>query len=330
MQPSQTWREVLGNIIKDPSERQRLASALRVNIVTLSRWASEGAKPRHHNLSELIKALPAHRERLIVLITQEYPDFVFLEQAESEVEREISSSFYVRVMRANANLPPSLHFWSMCDIILRQAVEQLDPNRVGVAVMVAQCMSSPSEQVIRSLRELVGRGTPPWNRELESKAIFLGVESLAGYAVTTGRPFHEQDLSSTQSIYPFRKTQWERSAAACPIMHKGRVAGSLIVSSTQIDYFLPFRLKLIQDYADLLVLTFEPEKFYDMERIKLGVMPTEDVQRSHLVHFQQRVAEMMTQAARQQRPISSVEAERLAWQQLEEELLQLSSRPSLL
>ncbi|MBV9689707.1 MAG: hypothetical protein JO202_08335, partial [Ktedonobacteraceae bacterium] len=174
MQNSQTWRELLGHIIKDPWERQRLATALKVNTVTLSRWVSGDAKPRQYNLSMLIKIFPAHREQFMTLVAKEFPGFVLLEQGDSQPEQEISAVFYSRVLRANSNLPPVLHFWSLCDLILRQAVEQLDPNRMGVATIVAQCMPPPCGQPVRSLRELVGRGTPPWNRELQSKSTFLG------------------------------------------------------------------------------------------------------------------------------------------------------------
>ncbi|MBV8822336.1 MAG: GAF domain-containing protein [Ktedonobacteraceae bacterium] len=324
MHNPETWRELLGQIIKEPLEKQRLATALKVNTVTLSRWVSGDAKPRQHNLHMLIKSIPTHREQFMTLVAKEFPGFVSMEQGDSQPEQEISSIFYSRVLRANSNLPPVLHFWSLCDIILRQAVEQFDPNRIGVAVIVAQCMPPSHGQPVRSLRELVGRGTPPWNRELQAKATFLGAESLAGYAVATGRPQHEQNLTIKQSLRPFQQTQWEQSAAVYPIMHKERTAGTLIISSTQTDYFSPARLKLGQDFADLLVLAFKPEEFYDLECIKPEIMPSEDVQRSYLAQFQQRVTAVMIRASRQQQPISSIEAEQLVWQEMEEELLQLA------
>ncbi len=324
MQDPQTWRELLRHIIKEPSERQKLATALRVNTVTLSRWVSGDAKPRQYNLTMLIKNLPAHREQFITLVAKEFPGVASLEQGESQPEQEIPATFYSRVLRANSNLPPVLHFWSLCDIILRQAAEQLDPDRLGIAVIVAQCMPPLCGKPVRSLRELVGRGTPPWNRELQTKATFLGAESLAGYTVATGRPQHKQNLSVKQSLHPFQQTQWEQSAAVYPIMHKERVAGTFIISSTQTDYFTPSRLKLGQDFADLLVLAFKPEDFYELGCIKPEIMPSEDVQRSYLAQFQQRVTAVIMRASRQQQPISSIEAEQLVWQELEEELLQLA------
>ncbi|MBV9688361.1 MAG: hypothetical protein JO202_01490, partial [Ktedonobacteraceae bacterium] len=160
--------------------------------------------------------------------------------------------------------------------------------------------------------------------ELQSKSTFLGAESLAGYTVATGRPQHEQNLTIKQSLHPFQQTQWEKSAAVYLIMHKERIAGTFIVSSTQTDYFTPPRLKLGQDFADLLVLAFKSEDFYDLERIKPEIMPSEDVQRSYLAQFQQRVTAVMMRTSKQQQPISSIEAEQLVWQEMEEELLQLA------
>ncbi|MFL5695726.1 MAG: GAF domain-containing protein, partial [Ktedonobacteraceae bacterium] len=117
---------------------------------------------------------------------------------------------------------------------------------------------------------------------------------------------------------------WEESAAAAPITLEGKIAGSLLVSSTQPDYFLPSRQTLVQDYADLIALAFSPEDFYDPECIELGVMPPQRVQQPYLTGFRQRLVDTMLQATRNQQPITITQAERLAWQDIEEKLLQVS------
>lgn len=48
-------------------------------------------------------------------------------------------------------------------------------------------MPVSSEGKVRSLRESMGVGTPPWPGDLEHQAMFLGAESLAGYVVTNCR-----------------------------------------------------------------------------------------------------------------------------------------------
>ena len=51
MVKSPAWREVLGQIIEDARERQRIASALGINPITLDRWANHTSKPRADKFS---------------------------------------------------------------------------------------------------------------------------------------------------------------------------------------------------------------------------------------------------------------------------------------
>ena len=53
-------------------------------------------------------------------------------------------------------------------------------------------------------------------------------------------------------------------------------------------------------------------------------MPPNAIQKPYFSKFRQRVASVMQVAANNYRPISSIEAERLVWQQLEDELLQVA------
>jgi hypothetical protein len=75
-----------------------------------------------------------------------------------------------------------------------------------------------------------------------------------------------------------------------------------------------------------VALAFEPEEFYAPERIELGVMPSTSIQQPYFAKFRQRMGEVMRTFLNNYQPISSVEAERLVWQPLEEELLQLPAR----
>lgn len=326
MQNPLTWRALLGMVIKDPQEKQRLANELKVSHLTLSRWVSNETKPRLHNLHQLVEALPEHRALLLPLLASEFGEFSSATGVREDTEKEIPSAFYARVFQANAELAPTLRTWLIRDIVLRRALEQLDPERKGMATILVQCMPPTKEGIVRSLREVMGRGLPPWNTDLEQQAILLGAESMAGYAVTTGRSITNQNLKQDQGLFPAYRAQWEESSTAHPILRGNLVAGCLLVSSTQPDYFSSERLSLIQSYADLLVLAFAPEEFYELERIKLSVMPQFDTQRVHLATFQERVYRLMQETTRKNEPIDIVQAEQLAWQQLENELVQLPAQ----
>ncbi len=97
-----------------------------------------------------------------------------------------------------------------------------------------------------------------------------------------------------------------------------QIAGCLLVSSTQPDYFLSqARQKLVQQYAELLLVAFEPANFYDLGSVDLGRIPPYEQQRSHLNNFRQRVADVMIRQR-----VDVVQAERIVWQLIEDELLQ--------
>jgi transcriptional regulator with XRE-family HTH domain len=325
MQESPTWRELLGSIIQDPQEKRRLANELGVNPVTLTRWVNNESSPRSQSIQRLLNALPQHRKALLDLLIDEFGGFI-VETEGSLTEgtlHKIPSEFYIRVLRTRATIPKVLRFTSLCDLILQQALEQLDPMRLGLAIIVVRCMPPSREGKIRSLRESVGRGTPPWESNLDQQAILLGAESLAGHAVSLSRPIVNQNLSENLGISPGYHGLWEESAAAAPIMFEGNISGCLLVSSTQPNYFQQSRQTLIESYADLLALAFEAGEFYDTKQIELGLVPFQEVQRSYLSGFRQRLSETMLQATKNQQPLTIFEAEEIVWQQFEEELLRL-------
>lgn len=312
------WREVLGTIISNAQERQRIAQELGVRPITLNRWVRGDSEPRPQNLRHLLSVLqPEHRDLLLELLGEdlgEYPD-----SAADDTSREIPSEFYSRVLNARATTNETLRYWSISNLILQQALSQLDPDRLGLAITIVRCMISAGRKKIRSLRESVGMGTPPWAGDLEQKGMFLGAESLAGYVVTTCRPAQLQNIHKDGLTLPAHQVDHEISAAAHPILYTGRIAGCVLVSSTQPDYFVSSnRNALIGNYANLLALAIEPGEFYDPQDIELMIMPPHSLQKEYFANFRQRV----TQALRT-KSMNNIQAEQYAWEQLEEELLQV-------
>ena len=325
MQEATSWRELLGSIIQDPQERRRLATELGINPVTLTRWVNNESSPRSQSIQRLLNALPQHRKALLDQLLDEFGGLID-EADDSSTEDllyKIPNEFYFRVLRTRATIPKVLRFSSLCDLILQQALEQLDPNRVGIAVTVVRCMPPSTDKKIRSLRESVGRGTPPWESNLDQQAILLGAESLAGNAVSLSRLVVNQDLSEEYSLSPGYHGQGEESAAAAPIMLEGKVAGCLLISSSQKNYFQQSRQTLIESYADLIAVAFESAEFYDNRQIELGLVPFQDVQKLYLSSFRQRLSETMIQATKNQQPLTIFEAEQIVWQQFEAEMLRL-------
>lgn len=325
MQEARTWRELLGMIISDSKEKQRIIDELGVTPITLSRWVSGQSDPRSLNLRHLLSVIPQYREQMQDLLKTEKGLGEFANPAQEDTSKDIPAEFYARVFVARASTTEHLRFWSICHLILQQAIGQLDPERLGMAIWVVRCMppSGPYNKV-RSLRESVGLGTPPWPGNLEQTAMFLGAESLAGNVVTLCRPGIIQNIDEEHSLMPVHRVGPEKSAAIYPILYAGRIAGVFLVSSSQYNHFLSqARTTLAQHYADLIALAFEPEDFYEPDRIALSVMPFHNDQKQHFAQFRQLVAETMLEAASRNQPVNNITADQMVWQRLEEELLRI-------
>jgi hypothetical protein len=326
MSDPSSWQDLLKDIVSDPVARERLASVVGVRPITLSRWASGESIPRPVNLRQLLSALPyEQRNRMAALLEEEHLDVSVSSMSDSLDELEFP--FVRQVLDLRATTPEVVLFWTLCHKVFQHALRRLDPERIGMAMRVVLCMPPGSDGKIHSLRESVGQGTPPWRADLEQEAIFLGAESLAGYVVTSCRPDLVQNYGREHYQLPASWAEHELSATAIPIMYTNRIAGCVLVSSAQPDYFnSSSRRTLIADYTQLIALAFRPEQFYPPEWIELQVLPTFDVQRELLASFRERVITMMTEAANQGQPLTRTLAEQLVWQHLEEQLIHQSSR----
>jgi transcriptional regulator with XRE-family HTH domain len=324
MQKVSSWRDLLQSLLSDPAERARIAGAIGVRTITLTRWAQGNSAPRPAHLQQLLYALPVQfQDQFRSLLEQEG----FLPPASLQEEmvplQEIPFSFVREVFETRATTLDILRFWAISHQVLQHALRQLDPVPVGMAINMVRCMPPSTDGKIRSLRESIGRGTSPWKAELE-QPMFLGAESLAGYVVMTGRPGAIQNLKAEALYYPASLVEHEVSAVAVPLLDAGRVAGCLLFSSTQPGYFVSqFRLALVQDYTYLMSLALASQDFYPPELIQLQMMPPFAVQQQYFVDFRQRIVKVMQDSIPSGHPLSLQQAEQVAWQQLEEILSQL-------
>lgn len=318
-----TWSAVLQGILKSPSERQRLSAALGVTSMTLSRWASGESRPQRAHLIHLVQVIhPNQRQELLDALEEFYPDIQnWINEVPSE---QIPPEFFARVLKVRTTTSETLRFWRISDEVLKQALLQLDPSRLGVAVTVVQCMPpSPIGGKVRSLRERTGKGTSPWTADLEHDLLFLGLESLSGYSVEVRHIVSDDDLRQSKP-FPAVQDSHEVSAAAHPISFEGRIAGCLLASSAQPKYFSQERLNLLATFSDLISLAFEEKDFYPASAIELRVMPKPEIQRPILAKFRQRMTAKFQQAARQPQQLSNAQIEMQVWQEIEAELLSIS------
>ncbi|TMC17601.1 MAG: GAF domain-containing protein [Chloroflexi bacterium] len=320
MEEQQTWRDLLGKIISNAQEKQRIAKTLGVNPVTLLRWATNKSNPRQDNLRQLVDTLPGYRQQLIELVAKEYPQIFGDINKSEDIPLEIPSTFYAHVLNAHTTTPAMLRASSVCTLILQQILAHLDPRHLGMLVAIAQCVTPKSDCSVHSLRQTVYRGTYPWNT-LNEQVVFYGAESQIGQAISSGHAVVTQSKEEKRRLYPIHFVDEEESSAAFPILIAGRAAGCLYIASTRRDYFSHARLALIQCYTDLMVLAFEERDFYSLDKIELRVMPEPYKQQPHIIGLQQNIIQKMLRSAQEGKAITRPEAELLVWQETEERLL---------
>ena len=314
-----TWREQLGIHIKTTEERRRVANQLGVNPLTLTRWANNESSPHKRSLQKLLTILPAYQTELIELLSDEVHN-----ESVAEVRNTISLSLYVSVLNTYATTHSSLLFWSVSQLILQQALVQLVSGQDAIEIVVAQCMPPTHEGKIHSLREIIRGNSRTQNSNSQHRSSFFGVESLAGAAITALHKKVVYNFSEERSIYPrILEIGEECSGVACPILHTNHVAGCLLISSTASHYFSSEQQQLIEQYAELFALAFNTEQFYPHEAVELRPMPPEQEQQTSIAAFRQRVRQAMQNRGATQ-PLTLLQAEQQAWQQIEKELLEMS------
>jgi hypothetical protein len=322
------WRELLAHILRNPREKQQLLEELKVRSITLTRWINGETEPRQQNLQQLVKVLMRYCDYLPELLKDEKKtgNLSLLLASEEQVSPMIPSELYGQVLTSRAHTPAHLRFWTIANMILRQAMEQLDASDQGIAMWITRCMRNDDEEAkkIRSLHLTLGYCNRKLDR-LEQEKMFLGVESAEGEALVMGHPIVYQNLWQTGFLTPKTPVVDHCSAAVYPITSQGLVAGTFSVTSISANYFLTAeRATLVQHYSELLSLAFAATDFVPRENILLGIMPSYDVQKKHFADFCQRVATVISQQLHQGKSIGAIEAENIVWRNLEEELLALN------
>ncbi len=323
-----TWRELLGKIISDTQEKQRIAQSLNINPVTLSRWCTSSTRPRYDNIRLLLEALPHYRTQFAEFLADDFPQLFHVQTTQEIQVPEIPSTFYGQVLNAYTSSPTVLRAPMISTLILQQVLTHIDPNQQGIAAIIIQCMQPDEQNKIRSLRKTYGRGTIS-SISHDYQTQLFGAESPTGQAIVSGHPIMLQCSNEKTHLFSEQSLSLGESCVAYPIMQADRTAGCLLIVSNEPYYFTQTRLDQIKSYADLLALAFEPEEFYDLCQIELGIMPEGHLQQKYLAGFQERVMQKMIQAVQRKHSLTRLQAELRVWQELEKELLELACNVSV-
>lgn len=320
--PQQSWRELLGSLIQSSSEKQRIADALGVNSFTITRWVNGESTPQRKYFNKLPKLFPRYEELLEELIQAElFPHAHPRIPPTLSIRPDALVEYLVRILATYATIRGPYRAWTIRTLTLQQAIELLDPDGVGMELIVFACVPPTKGQAVRSLCERMRKGAVPRDTGVGMRILFVGAESLSGTAVGRGEPCVIQEMEQKQGPISFRASfHGEKSAVAWPIQREGKIAGCLTVVYMQKNYFTAQRLSLIEVYVNALALSFRDQEFYELSDIDLHEMPLLSLQQlsEYATQFDERVRDMR----RVHKPrLSEEEAEKLILQQMEAELL---------
>jgi transcriptional regulator with XRE-family HTH domain len=256
----------------------RVAKALGVTENTVYRWMNGTSVPQQSHLRRLPDVLPAHRSRLIHVIKQAYPGL--LESSPTSV-REIQKDIYQRVVELIVSHDEDdLRQWEVVQTLFEYALLQLDPERDGMVITYAKLLPPREDNMVHALREFAMRGHTPWPQAIATRA-FLGSNMLAGRVAMLQR--NQTWSDTTEGHIPFMVDDNERSSCASPLLRGRSIAGVLIVSSTQPDFFAdPRKCETIDEYARLLSIAIPQSDFHSIYSLRLCPMPDLGMQRQRL------------------------------------------------
>jgi hypothetical protein len=264
----------------DRAEVTRVARELEVAENTVYRWINGSSdRPRPIHLRRLPDVLPEHRSQLISVINQTFGGVL----ASAPVgQREVYKDVYRRVLELNATAnEDDTRFWQISQTVFEAALQHLDADHLGLAISYAKLMA-PHEDGIHSLREVAMRGHAPWPSSFDSN-VYFGSTTLVGIVAAMQRPLNWSSTDINNRT-PVEVDDFERSAYAAPIMRGMQIAGVMIFSSTQSDFFDdPMVCQAVIEYTYLLNVGLSNHDFYPLSCLHLRPMPTLYWQREQIV-----------------------------------------------
>src|SRR5947199_9634436 len=104
MATSPTWQSILQQVLKTPGEQQRIAVAIGLSQMTLTRWAKGESNPQRPHLTRLVQVVqPSFRDELLAALETDYSDIhSWLKDDSSE---QIPSEFISQLLSVRTTTP---------------------------------------------------------------------------------------------------------------------------------------------------------------------------------------------------------------------------------
>ena len=226
------------------------------------------------------------KQKEVFVPTQEKPEHPVVAENGSQERTDLTGvheDIYRRVIELFTTvIDDDARQWQITQAIFEQALLHLDAERRGLAITYAKLMPA-REDGVHSLVEVTMRGNYPWTFALENHT-YLGSTTLAGNTAMLDR-LQTWDNFSESERSQVEVDEFERSACAYPVTRAGRIAGVLIISSTQPRFFTrPMTCQAVIEYAQLLSLAFREHEFHPFSLLNLRPMPNLKWQRAEISH----------------------------------------------
>jgi len=98
------WQSILQQILRIPGEQQRMAVAIGLSQMTLTRWAKGESNPQRPHLTRLLQVIPpAYRDQMLEALEDTYPDIHSWQKDDSE--ENIPSEFIAQLLSVRTTTP---------------------------------------------------------------------------------------------------------------------------------------------------------------------------------------------------------------------------------
>ena len=220
MNEVQTWRELLGGIVADPSELQRIANDMDTTTRTLTDWAAGKKVPFRSNMYKMLNAIPPdYRPRMAKLLKKEFPDFEDVAPEQRRMEG-IPSEIVELAMDTYCRYASDLRRGYIINFILDRAIEHIDPEQRYTHMRLGVCNPPSVHGKVRSIFLEDGRMAAQL-REGLPRVLLVGMESVSGRAVTTLQTVHVPDMAREYKVSVEKHQMIGATKVSCLVHSRG-------------------------------------------------------------------------------------------------------------
>jgi hypothetical protein len=293
-----------------PEQKRTLASQLDVSLTTIARWISGENEPRSDQVvRDLADAVPSLRSALQAA----FPS-AFIVDLHDQQYLQIPAAYARDIVKSRARTAATYTEYAITRDVYQKMASQLSSGLEGFMVLFSQCIKYENSPFVTALRvQVPGYGTGIWKRQA-TRGFYLSNGSLSGICVSENRPaFYPEETAFTRDV-PLIQVNRIKSAGAFPVTSRGKIAGALIVATTEETFFSNARREIIEDYADFFALALLDHQFYDSKEIDLQDIPSLSHEMGMMKWFRHRIG--VLQKEYPEKPI--VELEEMVMGELDE------------